>query len=471
MKKLALFIILSFFSANAYAYENIVLNSPNLKEVIKLSQSNTDIDTLPLKKSKTAPADWLIMVYMNGKSNIEPFALNDMNRFESIGSSDKVKIVVELGRSKGLENDTTADGNWSGVRRYLVVKDDNMKKINSPVLTDLGDKDMGDWRQAADFIQWAKAAYPAKKTMFIIWDHGWGWLDPKKPSASHLNKLTHTLASGNKSISHDFTTGNYIKTVDMHKIFKKTGKVNLYASMACFMQMAEISYQIKDYADIIVGSEEVVQLPSFNFEDFYRMMLAHPKVGARQAGIFLVDTFKEMYSRPEYSEMLEETKYGVQLSAIKGDKMEGFGKKLSAWARIAMKVNDRDAMRKAKKDVLRFEVGDDITDPKKEISFYGDIYDFIKIVNANLNKNINGAKTLKTSGIALQNFIDNKLVIKNVFLGKDRTGKDYSKTHGIAIHIPGKPGTLIEYEDNYAELEFAKETNWEKFIAYLKTID
>jgi hypothetical protein len=112
-------------------------------------------------------------------------------------------------------------------------------------------------------MQWAKANYPAKKTMLIIWDHGWGWLDPKAPEASHVDEQKEPTLTGDKSISHDFTTGNYIRTNEMHKIFEKTGKVDLYASMACFMQMAEVSYQIKDYADVIVGAEEVVQLPSF----------------------------------------------------------------------------------------------------------------------------------------------------------------------------------------------------------------
>ena len=53
--------------------------------------------------------EWTVMVYMNGKSNIEPFALADLNRFETVGSSEKVAIVAEIGRSKGLDNDTAAD--------------------------------------------------------------------------------------------------------------------------------------------------------------------------------------------------------------------------------------------------------------------------------------------------------------------------------------------------------------------------
>ena len=297
--------------------------------------------------------------------------------------------------------------------------------------------------------------------MLIIWNHGWGWISPKKRNSNLLSK----------SISHDFVTGNYIKTTELSNLFEKAGKVDLYASMACFMQMAEISYQIKDYAKVIVGSEEVVQLPSFNFEDFYGMMIARPQATAKQAGIFLVDTFKEMYSRPEHSDMLEKTKYGVQLSAIWGNKMGAFAKKLDKWSQLAMQTDDKNAMRKAKKDVLRFEVGDETTDPKKEISFYGDIFNFVELAGANLNKNLPGSKKLKTAGIELQNFISDKLVIKNVFLGKDRTGKDFSNTHGIAAHIPGKPGTLIEYEDDYKELDFAKATRWEDFIYYLEQID
>ena len=413
--------------------------------------------------SKNENKDWTIMVFMNGKSNIEPFALNDMNRFETVGSGEKVNIVVELGRSKGLENDTAADGDWAGVRRYLVVKDADKEHISSPVLMDLGDKDMGDYKEAVSFVNWAKANYPAKRYMLIIWDHGWGWIDPKKPGGNLVNR--------GKSISHDFVSGNYIKTTDLGKIFKEAGRVDLYASMACFMQMAEVAYELKDGADIIVGAEEVVQLPSFNFEDFFTLMLTNPGVSAEQAGVFLVDTFKEMYSRPEYSDMLEKTRYGTELSAIRADKLDTFAQKAGDWARLAIQVNDTAAYKKAKTEVLRFEIGDETTDPDKQISFYADLAHFVKLVSANLNPALPGAAELKTAGMDLNGFISGELVVKNAALGRDRTGKDYSNTRGISIDIPGKPGDLIEYYPTYSRLAFEKASNWQKFISYLETID
>ena len=63
------------------------------------------------------------------------------------------------------------------------------------------------------------------------------------------------------------------------------------------------------------------------------------------------------------------------------------------------------------------------------------------------------------------------LVVKNVYLHKDRTGKDFSNTHGISMHIPGKEGHLIDYHDTYHQLEFEKQTNWSKVIEFLRKID
>jgi len=404
------------------------------------------------------PKEWTIMVFMNGRSNIEPYALNDMNRFETVGSGDKVNIVVELGRSKGLDNDTQADGDWEGSRRYLVAKDADKERIASPVLMDLGKVDMGDYREAVSFMKWAKAAYPARRYALILWDHGWGWIDPKSEKP------------GKKSISHDFTTGNYIKTAELGKIFAEGGRVDLYASMACFMQMAEVAYELKDAAPVIVGSEEVVQLPSFNFEDFFSFMLANPEASAEEAGARLVSSFKDLYSRPENAEMLEKAKYGVQLSAIRSAALPDLADKIRRWAGLALRTADSSAYARALAGVLRFDVGDETTDPDKTISFYGDLLHFVRLVNSGLDLSRPGAAELKTAGEDLDRFAASRLLINNVFLGKDRAGKDYSNANGLAVNIPGRPGNLIEYHHTYSDLAFAKASGWKTFTDYLETI-
>jgi hypothetical protein len=403
------------------------------------------------------------MVYMNGKSNIEPFALGDLNRFETVGSSEKVAIVAEIGRSKGLENDTTADGDWAGVRRYFVTKDQDKEHIASTLLSDLGSPDMGDWKEAAAFLKWARAEYPAKKYLFIIWDHGWGWLDPVKPGAN--------LLDDNKSISHDFVTGNYIATRQMGKIFKEAGKVDMYVSMACFMQMAEVAYEIKDGADVIVGAEEVIQLPGLNWEDFLARLEANPAAAPEAAGTWMVDTFKEMYSRPEMQQLLADGGYGTQLSAIRGAKMRELAKKIKDWHTLEMAAGDKAALAKAKAGVVRFEIGDPATDPDKRIAFYGDLHHFVELAALNADKSLPGAAEALAAGERLNKFITSELVIKNAAIGKDRTGKDFSAVKGLAIDIPGRPGTLIEYYPTYSKLFFAQDSGWETFMKYLDGVE
>lgn len=420
----------------------------------RLTEKNPALPSPVMKK-------WTVAIYMNGRSNIEPFALADLNRFETQGSDENINIVAEIGRSKGLDNDTAEDGDWSGVRRFYVTRDDDPKKINSDMLQDLGEIDMGDWKKAAEFLSWAKENYPAERFMFIIWDHGWGWIDPLKPGEN--------LAGKDRSISHDFVSGNYIKTTELGKIFKEAGPVDVYASMACFMQMGEVAYEIKDYAQVIIGSEEVIQLPSFNFEDFFAMLKKEPAAKAEKVGTFLTETFKEMYSRPEYQDLLISTKYGTQLSAIRGRALYPFASIIKMLGEyIAFEAEER-ALAQAKKEVLRFEVGDETTDPEKLISFYADIYNFTQIL---AEKTQDPARKAKAEALfrMLRNNIEKELVVSNVFLNKDRTGKDYSNAHGISLHIPGAPGNLIDYHKTYRYLAFEKASEWSNAIKRLENI-
>ncbi len=435
-----------------------------LSVLISIKPVYADFEDFSIIFQKTTPPavdlkEWTVAIYINGRNNVDMFAFKDFNRIETVGSSNKINIVAEIGRAQGfLEGENTPE-TWSGVRRYYVIKDNDINKINSQLVEDRANVDMGSWQEAADFLRWAKINYPAKRYMFIIWNHGWGWIDPVQQKNL-------------KSISHDFTTNNYIKTTEIKNIFKKAGRVNLYVSMACFMQMAEVITEIKDYANVVVGSEEVIQLPSFNWEDFFKSLVEKPSMNEEEAGKVLTETFKEMYSRPQYFQILVEGNYGAQLSAVKTAYMNEFLASVKRISQIIPLLKDTGALSKAKRDVLRFEVGETYNDPDKLISFYADPYHFFELIEK-YYADSNEANFIKFQK-ELQNFkkiVDRKLVIKNVFLHKDRTGKDYSNTHGISMHIPGKEGHLIDYYDTYNQLLFDHLTGWSKVIDYLKKIE
>jgi hypothetical protein len=445
----------SFAQAAAYAQLGPLSQIP-LGDIPKIASEQS------VPEAKTAPVkEWTLMFYINGKSNVEPFALADMHKLEAAGSSADVNVVAELGRM-GQPGPVPPEGNWTGSRRYYVVKSTDTQHFASQALMETPKVDMGDWHRVVDFANWAKQNYPAKHYMLLVWDHGWGWLDPT-PAA--FGSVEPNRAQ-TRSVSHDFEYHSYIATTQLGPMLKATGGVDVYASMACFMQMAEITWELKDFAKVIVGSEEVIQLPSFDFTSIIKDLEAKPSADAETLGAIMVDTFRDYYSTPDMLKMLSDTKFGVTLSALRAPMVGGIKPLVDAWVPLAMEVNDTAAMDAAKAGVVRMEIGDETTDPNKTISFYGDMGQFMKLYADNLKADTPKAMALKAASLAIVDYIDHALVIKSTGLSKDRTGKDYAQTHGLSIDIPGQPGNLIDIANNYYDLDFARETKWSDFVRW-----
>ena len=79
---------------------------------------------------------------------------------ENVGSSENVNIVVELGRVKGHD---ASDGDWTGSRRYLIKKDNDPKHISSPVLMEIKNSDMGDWKYSGGICKLGKNQFSGQK--------------------------------------------------------------------------------------------------------------------------------------------------------------------------------------------------------------------------------------------------------------------------------------------------------------------
>jgi len=67
--------------------------------------------------------DWLFMVYLDADNNLESAGIDDLNEMEVAGSTDRVKIVVEMDRAERDFDDDTSNGNWTGAKRFYVTED------------------------------------------------------------------------------------------------------------------------------------------------------------------------------------------------------------------------------------------------------------------------------------------------------------------------------------------------------------
>lgn len=89
----------------------------------KDGQSKTE--TIPQTRAKLK--ELTVLFYLDGQSNLEPWTAPEMFNLEKLGSDTNVNILVQMGRApQGKfypeEIKTQIDGDWSGVRRYYVIK-------------------------------------------------------------------------------------------------------------------------------------------------------------------------------------------------------------------------------------------------------------------------------------------------------------------------------------------------------------
>jgi hypothetical protein len=96
------------------------------------------------------------MIYVDGDNDLDPYAIQNINSMELVGSTDKVKIIVQYD-SYG----------YAGARRYYITKDYDQENITSPVIEDIGEVNMGTGETLVDFIRFCVKNYPAQKYSLI----------------------------------------------------------------------------------------------------------------------------------------------------------------------------------------------------------------------------------------------------------------------------------------------------------------
>ena len=212
--------------------------------------------------------DWTVLMYISGDNDLEPYAAKMMQQIEDkCGTTDNINVVAQLGRmdqeslkklydTQGREYEpTNIDGDWGGIRRYLVTQQDRGKdeesKILSKVIGKPTDKKMSNATALADFLVYGMKNYPSKHTMVVLADHGGGWLGAFTSDASasgHSIIKPDEIASAFKIA--ETATGKKPEVVDM---------------VACLMATSEVAFEMKDRAKYLLASEEIGTTASFDY--------------------------------------------------------------------------------------------------------------------------------------------------------------------------------------------------------------
>ena len=405
--------------SSVYAAGDVVTfdQTGSLSAVVEqMKTANPGADIIPMPGNPKADKNWTIMVFVNAKNNLESYGLKDVNEMEMIGSDANVNIVAELGRINGYSSD---DGDWKGSRRYLVKKDADTTKITSPIVMEIAKSDMGSWEYMVGFSKWAMQNYPAKHYVLVVWNHGAGW-----------NKDMEFESQ--KGISYDDETGNHITTPQMSQAMAQIGKIDIFSMDACLMQMAEVGYEIKDYADYIVASEETEPGDGYTYNTWLGPLAAKPAMTGAELSKTMVDSYTDHY---------QSINQGGTQSSIKTASFGKLALLLDGWTAEVMAANDLVNVKNARTKAQAFYY-----------SSNKDLYHFVKLVS---DATANAAVAAK--GKELMNFLKTDLIHHN-----RATGAKYANAFGLAVYLP------TSYTSSYDSLLWAKESKWDDFMKWIK---
>ncbi|UCH34671.1 MAG: carboxypeptidase regulatory-like domain-containing protein [Armatimonadota bacterium] len=370
---------------------------------------------------------WTILVFLNADNDLDPYGVLDVNEMETVGSSPEVDILVQMDRYS-----TSPD--WTGCRRMRIMRDNNPATITSPVLQDLGEVDMGDWRVLRDFVVWGTTNYPAEHYLVMVWNHGDGWRTTQAAALKQVSPAT-------RSISSDWTSNTQIKITDLPRAFDVHPRVDIVSFDACLMQMAEVAYELRHYGGLVVGSEEIVPDQGYPYQTYLSALVASPTMMPEQLAEEMVTQTLDFYnSQPDSYNYRWLTQSAVALAQMDGVAvaLDGFARALSA-AMPAYTV--------------------EITSARTQAQSYSgnrdhkDLYDFARLVNELVPKD-----DVRLAAQALMIALDDAV-------RSEAHGDARPNSHGLAIFVPNRFDYNGIYKTSYQTLELSLNTAWDEWLA------
>lgn len=407
------------------------------------------------------PKEWTIMVYASVKDELGAEQIKNLMALKRTGTTDRMNIVAESGFTF---NAPTPQEISTPTLRMLLTKSTSYASLDTDVLSTEQNVDQGDWRRVAAFIAWAKTNYPAKRYVFVPFGHGNGFLDvmkkPKDEKSTLLDKQTH----------------NYVTVPEFGRVLRETGKVDVLLYLSCLMQTAEAAYEVKDYADVIVGSEELMSSIGYDLALLAETLDANPGISSSGLGNLMAKSYVDrVKAHPEAIS-------GGHASVILAPRLSELSARLDGWVKAVMEVKDAPAALKARNEVARFDIFAQTTlipnDPAQISgeSLSGDLYDFVRIYTQNVPRDTPAQLLAAQRGQELMDFISNGLFSGFYYTGTTSLGYDFARTRGIAIHLaPARVSFSYQvYQNNVAtpdaDLAFARDGNWKTFLEWLYSV-
>lgn len=345
------------------------------------------------------------MVFLNADNNLDAFGVGDMLEMAAAGgSNDYLNVVCLIDREHG-----------PATLNYIT-------KDGPQVVKEMGEIDMGDYREYVRFVTDVAKAYPAKRYCSVIWNHGSGW----KNAAGEIIK----------GISYDDSSGNHITTnqltVAMKEIERALGKkLEVFSFDACLMQMMEVAYAMKDGCDYLIASEETE--PGEGYP--YKEIISNFKKGmsSQQVATMIVKQYSASYNGGSAG-----TSSTTQ-SAIKCSELDNLTDAINGFAKAAMAGEFAAEFKSALNRVQKFYYRTNI-----------DLGHFVTLTKSSIKD-----EGFQTAAKKLEAAYAKAVVYNSL------SGYNTKNATGLAIYFPT---SSYSFSAEYTNLAFAKNCMWEAMV-------
>ena len=402
-------------------YENL-MNYYGGKFYVKIkvstsSSSSWAVSDKPLILKKL----WTFAVYMDADNSLNGADNENLEQMEQVGSNRYVNIVVQH------------DGLYTPVERYFV------KSSGLIDLQKLGELDMAKVTTLEDFGKWIKDNFPADHYFIVIWDHGLGF------ERSIFNRQSRDLLEDDNGTSGPvdlMSVPDFANALD--NVSKTLGKkIDIVGIDACLMNMVEVAYQIRNSADILVGSENNEPFDGWPYDEILSYLVNNANASLQSISQEVVKDYVAYY----------DSSYQPTQSAIDLSKIDNLTISVNSLAEALLNNWNNDTVVDTIKGsifngVQRFLVSSSYNDYS-----YADLGDLAKLIYQNDNM----TSDIKQAALdVLDNLTDT--VIANGY-----SGFDNGTVNGLTIWFPNT--TIFDEQiGHYEQLEFAKDTEWDEFL-------
>jgi hypothetical protein len=391
-----------------------------------------------------AMKEWTVIGYFvgddEGNQPIEDSQIRDLLELDEVGSNGDVDLIVQMDRGPKLTRRMKqyySDPNYSGGIRYH-IKDGKWYTEEK-----LGEVNSGDPKTLYDTLKWAVEHHPAKRYALIINAHGSGvmsWrgvgsVKDSDPGAVNFDPFT----------GYDDTDGDCLTVFEIREVLRAFSdrlnggrKLDLLGFDSCLSLMAEVLYEFRDGADVLVGSPALVPGSGLAYGPFARWLRRNPTANAEQLGEVITKTFIDSVGHVKDSQVM-----GAWRPAMAEEL-------LSAMSRLS------DELRRARRAGAKLSFQNQTS--------YNDRYWDLGRFTRSIRDGNTGVRTAANYGAIVEaaEAVDAARASARVSLWYDGTYAK-SKVGGISVYWPEKD-EYEGYRRYYKALSSSQDGRWDEFL-------